>query len=63
MKKMYQTTTIKNKNDFTRKLETPKVRVSMNTCKSASYSYYTKATRKSERKLKNSLKRLDWSNL
>ena len=40
-----------------------KTRVQLTTCKSATYSFYTKASKKSERNLKNSLKRLDLSNL
>lgn len=40
-----------------------KGRLQVRTNRSEQYSYYTKATKKSERKLKNSLKRLDIDSL
>lgn len=62
MKKMHNTTPIKDKKIILT-IEPPKVRTQITTCKSATYSYYSKAQRKIEKRLKNNLKRLDIENL
>lgn len=62
MKKMYQVNTPKTNNNII-VIKPRKTRLQFTTCKSGQYSFYTKATRKSEKKLKNSLKRLDFYNL
>ena len=62
MKKMYVVNTPKKDiNVIT--IKPRKTGVQLITCKSATYSFYTKASKKSERNLKNSLKRLDLNNL
>lgn len=62
MKKMYVVNAPKKDNNIIT-IKPKKTRVQLTTCKSATYSFYTKASRKNENKLKNSLKRLDLSNL
>lgn len=62
MKKMYVVNAPKKDNNIIT-IKPRKTRVQLTTCKSATYSFYTKASKKSERNLKNSLKRLDLSNL
>lgn len=62
MKKMYNTKPIKNKKIIIH-LDAPKVRIQMTTCKSGVYSRFDKIVKKNEKKLKNSLKRLDIDNL
>ena len=58
MKKMYYTTEIK-KNDYSKTIPNKKGRVQFTTCKGGQYSYYTKAVKKTEKKLKYLLKRVD----
>ena len=62
MKKMYVVNAPKKDTNVIT-IKPRKTRVQLTTCKSATYSFYTKASKKSERNLKNSLKRLDLSNL
>lgn len=62
MKKMHIVNQPKQKSN-TFVIKPKKTRVQLTTCKSATYSYYTKANRKNENKLKYSLKRLDFDNL
>lgn len=62
MKKMYNTQPIKS-NKMVIHLKPPKTRVQITTCKSGVYSKLDKITKKNEKKLKYSLKRLDIDNL
>lgn len=63
MKKMYSTQQTKKDNKIVLHITPNKGRVIAQTTRSEQYSFYTKAIKKSERKLKNLLKKLDFDNL
>ena len=63
MKKMYNTQQPKKDNKIILHITPNKGRIVTQTTRSEQYSFYTKATKKAEKKLKNSLKKLDFDNL